>query len=979
MRWPPSDIVDNTALPQDDHPQFEQSQIEVFENEFDVAPEYEHLRAIVESPPKDKFNVVPLHNLQSCLPPANGLKKMPKLPLKSDRIKDLMREIEEVSIGDEVDQRMQRKTSREVSQPEESHQSSDSEDGEEVPMMGNLNKSRKCPIDRSGWRWFNRSRAYILKHVRPKVSAEPEQPQLTTSVPLSFWAAFVGGFVAIEESYPLMLHILGFVLVLGYGEAVARFVSPFVGHALWVVIWLMIIAAYELVRYLNTYEITIESRLNYFVAGVIHVAFCVLTFVFELGSNLHSLYFFWLLDYFLAFPILASLIFHAFVLADNGYFLKGALVVPSTNKIGSSFSISLTFAFIMYSGITVQVYFWGNVLVAEIMVAFLIFGVVMITAYRFWMHTGTAEFASFAKSLKMVYFFIMGAVFLVALFSTGNPILPLTVAFALFFLLDISELFSILSSNSLRYTSPTLFPTFRYCLLSNKISEESGAVVRGFRAIFVLILWGYCMSIFVAPVTVGIAISSSLQVVAMGLGVYLISSSCQENLVSCELLTKADLLDCSTLAVNEFVQRNKDIFFDADIASQAQSLDVESPTRLSLHTCSRIWNELRADIDSLDYIRSIRDPNTSVSDVEQQGAAASATVDRHNQATFIAFDALAEVLLAGTGPFGFLGIWGCWSLLRSLRTFRNLEPIWMKSYNHDGSPRFSVKLSSPMDHLALSSRINEQDEQLESCYAEEMRLGATFLINLVITCDAAFQNKELVFRKFFYEYRVRLLSDGLHIPSHAFVSDSLYSLNLRLALIWMKSLSQAKMKLFQSYYLQFISTQADLDRDSLEDNNMYFQDMLHDDRVRSMKEATYVETLQKAQVKVFIRRLQHYVNRLNDADAIPFRQKQQEWVIDGRIIVPVQDRDLYETFIEAVKLDDDMITDYCKFELSETLNTGVNCSEDIGGRIRQFQDPMFLPTVDRLVCVAWKSSIRFSGNAQLVGIIASNGFCFTQI
>ena len=407
VNWPPSDITQQDASVSDNHqPKLEKSQIEVFENDFDSAPEYEHLRAIVESPPKDTFNATPLNTIHSSLPPLEGMKKMPKLPLKSDRIKDLMRDNEEINISGEINQRIERKTSREDSHLNETHNFSDSEDGEEVPMLLDLKRLRLRSNEREGWRWFSRGRAYILRRVRPEVSVAPEDSQPKPRIPTSFWPAFIGGFVTLEESFPLCLHMLGFLLILGYGETLARFVSSFAGHAFWVVTWLLIVSSFELRRYLNTYVIPIESRVIYFLAGFIHVSFCVLTFVFELESSIHSLYFFWLLDYFFLFPILASLIFHLCVLADIDYLNGG----PFNDKLGEGLMISLALAFIGYSGIVMQMYFWVDALIAEIMIAILILGIIVCTSLHFWRNTEAATFVNYAKRMTTGYYAVTGII-----------------------------------------------------------------------------------------------------------------------------------------------------------------------------------------------------------------------------------------------------------------------------------------------------------------------------------------------------------------------------------------------------------------------------------------------------------------------------------------------------------------------------------------------------------------------------------------
>ena len=968
VRWPPGKTFEVTASAHDGPPENESSFVDYLENDFNSAPEYEHLREIVESPVKEN-QVVPLSILPSALPSVHYTKKMPKLPLKSERIRELLRESDN-EVKSELDQKNVYVDPNENTLFERSCDSSDDGDDELSPIIADLKRPQALPMKREGWKWMSKMNACMNKVISHKVAVESENSQRPSSekIPSSFWLALIGGFVRFDELFPLCLHFSGFILILGYGEAVAAFVSPLLGHSIWVVAWFVIINIYELVRYLNTHDTIIESLCNYFLAGFIHVAFCILTFFFELEGNVHSLYFFWLLDYFLSMPVLSSLIFHLFTFADSGYFSKDRSVILPP-RLTSTFSITVVLTFVIYSGIVVQVYFWIDILMAEIMITILVAVIIFSIVFRYWMVVDIATFARLFKGIETAYFSVVTLVFLFALFSSNNPILPLTVALLLVSLYYARTLHSLLSFDYLRYSSPTLFPTFSYSLFNNNVNDDSDSIVGIFLALYLLIIWGYCMSIFIVPISVGIAISSSLSVLGLGLSVYLVSSSCQETLISCDLLSQANLRDCVALAVDDFLQRRKSMLFDGDNGLHTHVVELEPAQKLSVHTCASLWGELKENIDSLDFILNIRATDNQVGDAENGAINAEEALPaaaKHNQSAFSLRDAAAEMLLTGNGPFGFIGLWGFWSLLRLHRGTRKYEPTWLQNYNCAGKLVSSKTLSSSMDTYTASSRISEVDSMIRSCYSEETRLGASFWINLATVIEAALKNKEIVFRKYFYEYRVRLLSDGVHIPSQVFVSDSPYTLNVQLALTWMKSLSHRKVMIFQRHYLQFISRLEQLDELVKNANDAYFRDLLRDGQTKCEKESMFIKELQRRQTAVFTRRLQHYVDRLSEADADLYKQKQQEWIVNDRIIVPLEDKDLYEAFIEAVKLDDDLVVDYCKFELFEALNSDASRLEDGGGRTRQFCDPLFHPTIDQNLSVEWKASVHFNGNASLV-------------
>lgn len=876
------------------------------------------------------------------------LKKMPKLPVKSALVKEMLKKIDGLPLEEKTHEALHdaRKGAANNVYTADDCSESDSEDDDEavvVPILRSIGRQTAV-----GKNFFTSVFGSLPIRKRNQVANDEQGDdpldrhiEMSISRPRSMWVALFCGYLAPYECIGIASFYLGIALLIVYGEVVSFFVQPsFLGHAIWVIALIIVIFAYNLSTYLLSYRASWEARLSYLCILVLHVGLCAFLYMYALEERIHSLRFFWLLDYFIALPVIGILIHHCLILFDEGVFTD-ASKSHKFRFLLRSFACFACIAFVIYCGVTIQVYFWIDSILGQAMIATGVISMFISAIVYVRSVCSPSRVKLYTKYASRLCFLAIAGGCITGVFRDENPIFVFSVTMFIYFTYRVSLVFLQMQGvhTKIYYLSPWLFPAYSLNVSGNTIADENLVVIDFLCLFIILFLWGCLIIVFVRPIATGLAIVCSVALIAVTSVTYLITRFTQL-LDSCSgFLSHEDVAHAAHTAVSTSSSRKYMLSFDADAILPSASAISEEPGQ----TCRAMIDTLHAHLLRLCYMPP-QSSDMSVSlDLESNGV----TDDRecmlkhqvHNQAEFTYRDAIAEIFVTSSGPFGFLGCGGVFVYTLRHSFLSRYEPLWLRQYDSTMNRIDAVKLPS-FSAMTVSMRIAEADSDVATCFKEEMRLGVHFIFCLTMCLQAKCAQNNIVFQQFFVEYRVKLLSHGIRYPPQLFLNDESSTIVGNIALVWLSSLSVKKRKIFDDYFQSYVEFHSRLMKRREEKEEQILKEECGDSVQRGSVEAVYVASVESLQKQILVSRLKLFAE-MAGTESMELAVKSIEWMSTGTLVVPEEDLELYARFFEASKLDDDPLVDTVKFELSEILNSGRNCSEDDNGRPNQFSDPAF--------------------------------------
>ena len=805
---------------------------------------------------------------------------------------------------------------------------------------------------------------------------------------MPFWYAYFFGYLIHSEYLAVNSFLGGMLLVLVMGEVISDYCSPeYLGHLLWIYIWIFITIVIPIYRYFKTY--VFDETFWTFVGFdcVFHFFFCIFYFYFGLDGDNGVAESLWLLDYFFYMPVVVYCVYEFAKWCDDGYRIE-KLDKDGDGDVSWEEALDNFKAYpiigMMLIILNMHVYLWvsntaGAVFTVGMLISFVCYGFI-----RDWATNDFFLSPNYIWLGNAMINLVIFITFMASVFSTeGNPLLQVCIMFfAIMFRqgMKIFARYMVSDPDEAIYFSPNVMPVYSYDPNINDLVDESAIAKEFINMLLTGVLWGSLFSVFMYPVSVGIAIcscfllavavcvSATITYVPFRLGQYH------------TLLSTLNIQESSQQAKDKFYERRTPIKLEAThfYGEEADDWDKKPKSALEKMKDSNAIvnaNELTEEVRSMTYIRD--DANDGVIDVgdavevkigffgrmwRKMKAALSAAFSalpikfmngwkKHSHALMNLADAMGAGLIASRGAFGFLGAEGAVKFgLEKMKNEPRLAFIykflsWLDDYDEDGNDKTTVQLPEGFDTLTVLARLQDIERAIDHTFKEETRCAVHFLLLLLVAADAKLQREQVLFQKFLRENRFRLASNGISPPAEIFSSTSFASVDIALVAVWLSTLTEEERERFQMLKSTFADEQRERDAAIDHEDSMFTLEALELIESRKERDIEMYEKLQRDLKSKMDSRIRVFSERLLPADQIKFETKKKEWRENADIKVDEGFQELYTRFREAIMASDDEATEYARQVLGEVENTQVNCRAGEYGRTYQYIDPEFTPSM----------------------------------
>ncbi len=815
--------------------------------------------------------------------------------------------------------------------------------------------------------------------------AKTGETQLQSISKMPFWSAAVGGFLTKAEYTVLGSWFMGLFLIFIMGVTLADTVSPtWLGHVIWVAIVLFITTSVPIYQYFHTYIIDETTYLFIGFNTLLHFLFCLLFFVVGLDADNGLPASLWIMDFFFYFPALV------YIVIELLFWIDGNFVIEKIDKDGDGNVTSMEYlmyfrAYPMLIAMAIildwQFFFWIGELVGTLGVLLLL---VLFFSYFFVRDWATNDFYVSPEMRKIGDLIIKLTLFitsLVALFSPQNPIFPLSVVFFILMARMSTGLIlklMLAEPESITYVSPFILPVYSYNPKTNDVVDESEMVKSFLFLMMTGFVWGFMFSMFYYPVSLGVTITCFFLLFFSAL---LAASVAHIPLTLgqlCNLTTTESIQDSAKIAVEKFQERKTPLNLEmpdwqgeADESQQVKHMThVETLKRKTIiEICMDVMSETRA----LTYIKDDEVKEEAIVEAGDVDEVIPTTFEkikkyvseqlkkafelipmgqlkgykRHSESLFDFTDAVAEAIVIGKGPLGFIGLDGqLYKLFQEAQTnprLKFLQQPWLNAYDEAGNRKSNVLLFEKLDHNLTVNNLDDCDHAINHCFHEETRCAVHFLCMVIVAANAKLQRETVLFQKFLRENRFRLASNDITPPPEIFSSASFTSIDIPLVAVWLSTLTGEERERFNMLKASFSDEQKE--KDYAMDNEDYAMtlDALNLIQDRSLREIDMcAKTKRNAEIEG-LRRVQNFAETLTGAEKAKFDSKMKVWTENADVYVDSKDQELYDKFQEACHGSADAVTDYARYTLGQLELAMQDCRLGEYGRNYQFVDPEFTP------------------------------------
>lgn len=630
-----------------------------------------------------------------------------------------------------------------------------------------------------------------------------------------------------------------------------------------------------------------------------------------------------------------------------------------------------------------QFYLWLGNLVGNIFLLMLLTVTASYIFVRDWAINDFFLSPEMNALAKVCINIVLLTTFLEALFSATNPIFSISLFLFVLVCKELSSLFSryiIIDPDTMVFFSPYVFPVYSYNPKTNDLVDESDFAKRFGMFLLIGAAWGSMLVTFIYPPNVGIFVAS-LFLLAIATVIASALSYVPQQLGSYVAMISTDgILEASDVARFRFADRRKPLHieiknYESDIDKHA--FEKKQPTPLQ-----KLQEKQSVDlaIDNISETRGL----THVHDDEDYIAANTVEVVddtiklhwtkilwmkikeqfknfmklfpsvgkmkgwvRHSESLFTWSDAMAEAIVTGRGPVGWIGFDGqLFKLFKFAQDQPNLaflQQPWLNAYDEFGNNRNYTLLSEHIETKDIMARFDDYDKAIDFVAAEETRAAIHLTMLTMVSAEAKLQREKVLFQKFLRENRFRLASNGITPPAEIFSSTSFSSIDIPLVAVWLSTLSSEERERFHMLKASFSEEQAtrDAQTDAADRKVLEDSELLAEERVE--REELVTLKIRKDMEKRRTERIQGWADSLHPSERSTFNIRREEWVNNADCFVHYKEQALYEKFKEACVTGEDESVDYGRLELADLEACLRDSRLGEYGRSYQFVDSDFPP------------------------------------
>ena len=320
---------------------------------------------------------------------------------------------------------------------------------------------------------------------------------------------------------------------------------------------------------------------------------------------------------------------------------------------------------------------------------------------------------------------------------------------------------------------------------------------------------------------------------------------------------------------------------------------------------------------------------------------------RHSQSLFSFWDMVAEAVIVGKGPIGWIGMDG--NLFKLFKYAQEqpklafLQQPWLNAYDEFGNNKNYALLSEPIETKEIMERFLEYDEAINYVAAEETRCAVHFLLLTMVSAEAKLQREQVLFQKFLRENRFRLASNGITPPAEIFTSSSYASVDIALVAVWLTTLSQEERDRFHMLKTTFSEEQRDRDVQTDVADNKFLDDAKTLEEDREEHFTTVVTNMTKVMQKKQADKVSAWADSLHPTDRSTFNMHREEWTTNNDCFVHFKEQALHARYKEACVSGEDDSVMFGRAELADLEACLKDSRLGEYGRSYQFVDSEFPP------------------------------------
>ena len=804
---------------------------------------------------------------------------------------------------------------------------------------------------------------------------------------MGFWTAVLTGYLTKAEYIAVGAWLGGMLSICLMGVLISNYSEPsYLGNIIWVVLWIVILTYVCLVKYFNSFVVDQTMKEALFALVVLHFAFSFTTFTSTLNSDIGIAGSLWILDYFFYYPVFVYMFVEFVKWREMGYIII-ALDNDGDGQVTMKEYIEYFQAypaiFIMLIVLTWQFYLWIGVTVGKITLIFMLLG---ITGYVFVRDWAINDFF-LSPELSTVGTHMIKLTLVITLFiavtSSDNPFFSLSVFFFTLIAKEGASMATrmmIADSDIMIFFSPFMFPVYSYDPKTNDVVNETDFAKKLVNLLLVGAGWGAVMCAFVAPINIGVLLSCIFLMAIAAIVAFALSYVPQQLGKYASMISPDGVVEAAKMARLKFADRRKPLIiemkgyegevdkhaFEPKKLTSLQKLKEMPSIELAIDNTSET-RALTHVHDDTDYVASkttkVADEFKKVSWIMEQLSAIWASVKkvmefmpkigtpkgwaRHSESLFSFSDMLAEAVVVGKGPIGWIGMDGQlfklfkWAQDQPKLTW--LQQPWLNAYDEFGNNRTYALLSEHIETKAILERFLEYDEAINFVCEEETRCAVHFIVLTMVSAEAKLQREQVLFQKFLRENRFRLASNGITPPAEIFTSTSYASVDIALVAVWLSTLSQEERDRFHMLKATFSDEQKERDKDTDAADSRFLEEARILEEDRHEHDQDKVEAVQKVMMKKQADKVTAWADTLHPTERSAFNIRREDWTSNSDCFVHFKEQSLYEKYKEhCVSGEDDSIM-FGRAELADLEACLKDSRLGEYGRSYQFVDSDFPP------------------------------------
>eukprot|EP00605_Chrysophyceae_sp_TOSAG23-4_P002684 GSChrysophyteH1.ASY1.ANO1.2961.1 assembled CDS len=625
---------------------------------------------------------------------------------------------------------------------------------------------------------------------------------------MGFWTAVISGYLTRNEYYAVLSWFAGMLSIMVMGLLLASVSSPaYMGNVIWVALWILILTYVCVTKYFNSFVVdqTIKEVSAFLV--VLHFTFTFTFFGTTMEGDIGLEGTLWIADYFFYYPVAVYMFVEFIKWREMGYVII-ALDQDGDGEVTMKEYIEYFQAypaiFIMLIVLTWQFYTWVGVTLGKICLIFLIIG---IGGYFFVRDWAINDFFLSPELTRIGVYVIQVTIYttlLVALFSSDNPIFSLSVFFLACGFREGSSIVTRLMVSEpdvMIFFSPFMFPVYSYDPKKNDVASETAFAKNVVNLLLIGAAWGASLCTFVYPIDVGILIACLFLMTIAAVVAFALSYVPQQLGKYSSMISPNGVVEAAKVARERFYERRKPLTiemkdFEGDSIDLA--IDNTSETRALTYVHDDSAYIAKNTVEIVDEFEKVHWFKAFLS-----------------KSLFSFWDMVAEAVIVGKGPLGWIGMDGklfkLFKYAQEQPKLKFLQQPWLNAYDEFGNNKNYALLSEHIETKAILERFLDYDEAIDFVAAEESRCAIHFLILTMVSAEAKLQREQVLFQKFLRENRFRLASNGITPPAEIFTSTSYASVDIPLVAVWLSTLSEEERDRFHMLKATFSDEQHEKD------------------------------------------------------------------------------------------------------------------------------------------------------------------------